>query len=59
MFVVVIGSSDEVETQKQLGALNAACRAFGDYLRIECDAPEDLEKFTKELAISYNGKVVK
>lgn len=59
MFVAVIQTSDEVQTQKELDALNAVCDDLGAYLRIESDAPQDLDAFTKELVTSCNAKVVK
>jgi len=56
MFVVVIDQGDEVEVQKQLGALNATCDAMKPHMRIECDAPPNLDEFTRGLP---NAKIVK
>jgi len=56
MFIAVIDSSEEVTVQKQLDALNAVCDAFGTHVRIECDAPQYLDKFTKDLV---NAKIIK
>jgi hypothetical protein len=56
MFVVVIDQGDEVEVQKQLGALNATCDAIKPHMRVECDAPANLDEFTRGLP---NAKVVK
>ncbi len=59
MFIAVIDPSDEVETQKQFGALHTTCDGFGTHMRIECDAPADLDKFANDLVASCNAKVMK
>ena len=59
MFVVVIDPGDEVEVQKQFGALNAVCDDIGTHMRIECDAPADMDAFTNQLVTSCNATVVK